>query len=787
MGRISNLNKHALALTTELNDMKEIKKIFWKLSLLLLIGNFLHAQSSSFQTYMNPVIPGDHPDCTLTKIGKDFYTTGSSFNPTPVIYHSTDLVHWEAIAQPVGAAWSGYGDTPSGGCWGGQVVYHNNKWWDFFSENRDGNHNMYFVTADDVRGPWSMPTVVNCPSIIPGLGYDNSIFIDDDGSWYLLVKNGQVNNWIVQLGDNGQPSGSILNLCWINPAPDYPFSWAEGPVMWKYKGKYYYSFARNVAGGQKVFRSDSLTDNQNAWTNLGDFFNEGDPLKTQALFQNPNHSSAAVMLDDGTGWVVHPLWRNANNNEWYGQGRQGLLNQVVYDSTGKPTADYPANVPKNAPKLPSSGIPWLVPHSDFFNSDKLNPEWSFLGYTPANSYSLTARTGWLTLSPKSRAKANTIIKNDGEHNYSIITRVDFKAQSTFDQAGIQVFNGLQTLYVKLYSSIDSSANKIVAFGYKTTLYKVTDPSGADGIVWLKLVRANHVMTGYCSSNGFDWIQVGESINVKDMDGLQSNYNAWTGNRQGLYANGSPADFDFYIYRDAYTPILAECPANQSGTSVSINRYPPNSINSINNNDWALYAGVEFGSADYEKSCDSIKIAASAPGSGGTVEVYIDSIDANTKIAECRITSTGSWTNFQTFTANILKPVSGNHDVYLKFTGSGSDDLFQVQTLQFITKSVPTSVKDSRTGQLPQKFILDQNYPNPFNPSTNIRYSVVSNSEVTLKIFDLLGREIKTLVNEIKAPGQYTVEFNAQNLSSGIYFCEMKANDFVKTRKLVLLR
>jgi hypothetical protein len=72
--------------------------------------------SPSFGTYMNPVIPGDHPDCTLTRVGDDYYTTGSSFNVTPVIYHSTDLVHWEAIAQPVSASWSGFGDLPGGGC-----------------------------------------------------------------------------------------------------------------------------------------------------------------------------------------------------------------------------------------------------------------------------------------------------------------------------------------------------------------------------------------------------------------------------------------------------------------------------------------------------------------------------------------------------------------------------------------------------------------------------------------------------------------------------------------------
>jgi xylan 1,4-beta-xylosidase len=63
------------------------------------------AQFPSFKTFMNPVIPGDHSDCTLTKVGSHFYTTGSSFNPTPVIYHSTDLIDWEAIAQSVSAYW----------------------------------------------------------------------------------------------------------------------------------------------------------------------------------------------------------------------------------------------------------------------------------------------------------------------------------------------------------------------------------------------------------------------------------------------------------------------------------------------------------------------------------------------------------------------------------------------------------------------------------------------------------------------------------------------------------
>ena len=78
----------------------------------------------------------------------------------------------------------------------------------------------------------------------------------------------------------------------------------------------------------------------------------------------------------------------------------------------------------------------------------------------------------------------------------------------------------------------------------------------------------------------------------------SDFVTFTGTRQGLFVEGKRAFFDLYIYRDAYSPILAECPANQYGTirtSISDGIYK---LDSINNNDWALYAGVEFGNEEY---------------------------------------------------------------------------------------------------------------------------------------------------------------------------------------------
>jgi len=96
--------------------------------------------------------------------------------------------------------------------------------------------------------------------------------------------------------------------------------------------------------------------------------------------------------------------------------------------------------------------------------------------------------------------------------------------------------------------------------------------------------------------------------------------------------------------------------------------------------------------------------------------------------------------------------------------------------------------------LPQTFSLEQNYPNPFNPSTKIKYSIPAvisiegrNLNVTLKVYDVLGNEIATLVNENKPAGNYEVSFDAKNLSSGIYLYKLQAGSFIETKKMTLLR
>jgi hypothetical protein len=89
--------------------------------------------------------------------------------------------------------------------------------------------------------------------------------------------------------------------------------------------------------------------------------------------------------------------------------------------------------------------------------------------------------------------------------------------------------------------------------------------------------------------------------------------------------------------------------------------------------------------------------------------------------------------------------------------------------------------------VPNEFGLNQNYPNPFNPSTKIRYQIPNESKVVIKIYNILGSEVMELLNEKKDSGIYEVEFNAENLSSGTYIYRIVADNFVQTRKMILLK
>jgi hypothetical protein len=105
------------------------------------------------------------------------------------------------------------------------------------------------------------------------------------------------------------------------------------------------------------------------------------------------------------------------------------------------------------------------------------------------------------------------------------------------------------------------------------------------------------------------------------------------------------------------------------------------------------------------------------------------------------------------------------------------------TIDFNASVLPVSVNDE--GQSPSTYSLEQNFPNPFNPSTKINYTLNQAGFVQLKVYNILGVEVATLVNGYKYSGDHSVDFNASKLSSGVYLYQLSVNNFTQTRKMIL--
>ncbi|MFA6980353.1 MAG: S8/S53 family peptidase [Ignavibacteriaceae bacterium] len=125
---------------------------------------------------------------------------------------------------------------------------------------------------------------------------------------------------------------------------------------------------------------------------------------------------------------------------------------------------------------------------------------------------------------------------------------------------------------------------------------------------------------------------------------------------------------------------------------------------------------------------------------------------------------------------------------LKSDGANQEDGIYLDDIEIVTGSIVTSVKDQEYKQaIPSAYVLEQNYPNPFNPATTINYQLPKSGNVTLKIFDMLGNEVMTLVNGQKEIGKYTVQFDASSLASGMYVYQLRVNDYTSTKKMLLLK
>lgn len=711
------------------------------------------------RTFVNPVMPGDHPDLTLLKVGNDFYSCGSNFHFTPYlpILHSTDLVHWREICRVVPPTWSGLiSDAPQAGTWGGAITYFYDSYWIYFSNTAGGGQ--YFSKAAHPAGPWSTPVKVQTTSTTGAIGYDNSIFVDDDGTPYMLIKPGQFVNRIQKIGTNGHLTGNALNLDWVNA--DGKYGWGEGPVMCKRDGWYYYFIAGSVAGGQYTLRSRTLTADPKSWEALGNFFAPiTDPLVT---FRSPNHIAQPFQLDDGTWWTISHSYERLGNDDWNGQGRQGLLHQVLWDDNGKPTGTAPTSTPQVKPNLPKSGIPWKLPRSDYFDKDKIELSWHFMNRNAASRYSLSEKPGWLTLNPGSGS--THILHKEAGHYFTLVTKLEFDATENGQQAGIYFTNGNESVIAGMYSGYNDG--KKIGFRFNDKKVEIENTLG--NVLWLRVERYEHHLRGAYSTDGITWTQLVTSVSAIDLDKVQPNYNHWVGTSNGLYAIGKKAHFDLYVYRDGFSPLPAVSYNNYFGLESRGTGTIKSMTNSSNKGGWLMIGGVDLGQDNRVPAYVEVEAASTL---GGNLEVWIDDLEADgIKVATIEISNTGSENTWRKFRTNV-SGLSGQHDIYLRW--SGPEKAFLLKNIRFIPDdSYLTSINQVKSEP---KVII---YPNPANTHLQIESGEPIES---LVIFNMQGQ---MLINNTFSYPETAAKLPL-NLLNGIYIVQINFTGRQVVKKFIV--
>jgi hypothetical protein len=114
-----------------------------------------------------------------------------------------------------------------------------------------------------------------------------------------------------------------------------------------------------------------------------------------------------------------------------------------------------------------------------------------------------------------------------------------------------------------------------------------------------------------------------------------------------------------------------------------------------------------------------------------------------------------------------------------FGGNGRGDA-SIESL-----SIPLAIAENYNNTIPASCSLHQNYPNPFNPATNIKFNVAQSTDVKIVVYDIIGREVQTLVNESLKPGTYAVSFDGSSLNSGVYFYKITARGYSETKRMML--
>ncbi|HMS33678.1 MAG TPA: S8 family serine peptidase [Ignavibacteria bacterium] len=251
-------------------------------------------------------------------------------------------------------------------------------------------------------------------------------------------------------------------------------------------------------------------------------------------------------------------------------------------------------------------------------------------------------------------------------------------------------------------------------------------------------------------------------------------------------------YNYYRWQGIYTGSEI----GTSGTIRKIKFYQNNSVGGVSNDNMRIFMKITTDSLLPTGGWDSTGMtqvfsgtttSLAAPGWQEiqlTTPIYINS-NQNLMISICRdyLVYVNTYPRYAYSVLTSYKARRGQSDTQYPTSLTQS---FNRPNVQFEIGLV-TGISNNFTESIPDTYSLSQNYPNPFNPTTNLEFGISKLGFVSLKVYDVLGKEVMTLVNEIKPAGRYKIDFNGSNLSSGMYFYKLEAGNFTETKRMLLIK
>jgi len=544
--------------------------------LLLLIPFAVYSQEGKFT---NPILRGAYPDPSICRVGDDYYMVNSTFEYFPglPIHHSKDLVNWELI---------GYGlsresqcnkevnlvDVNSnGGIHAPTIRYHEGTFYIittnvYYDPNRKENPTdfvNFIITAKSPEGPWSDPHVLEGA---PGI--DPDIFFDEDGKvWYVGTHSpenpnfdGEGEIWLQEIDlDNWKLTGE-RNYLWRGACGGV---WVEGPHMYKHDGRYYLMVAE---GGTSFNHAVMIAVSDNI---KGPYLsNPRNPILTTRhltydFWVNSTGHADLIQLHDGR-WYMVALGIRGDVDRRSNMGRESHLIPVQWEREPFEWQEIKYDWPVCAPQtgrverlnpLPFKGTEQIVKNEfvDEFDKDILNLEWNFRRVPQENTYSLSARKGYLRLYTKpdvikERERASLMGFRQRESNFTYSVKMNFKSRKPNEEAGINLFQkddnyiGFTVLRQKNNYALSLS---ILNPGNKKAIHKKEVIEGYKGEILLRVRSMNSAYHYEYSLDGGKTYQLFDTS--KDNHIISRGY---TGAYLGIYttSNGNKskayADFDW---------------------------------------------------------------------------------------------------------------------------------------------------------------------------------------------------------------------------------------------------